>query len=123
MKIERFEDIEDWKLGRQLANLIYGFTANKPFAMDYGLRDQIQRASGSVMHNIAEGFDSGLNPEFVRFLSYAKRSCTEVQSGLYLAVDRNYIAQNQFNSAYQLAEKAKATIGGFIRYLKTHPKP
>lgn len=123
MKIERFEDIEGWKLGRKLANLIYDFTAQKPFASDFGLRDQIQRAAGSVMHNIAEGFDAGSNPEFARFLGYAKRSCTEVQSELYLALDRGYISQEQFNEAAKLAEEAKAATGGFIHYLQNNPKP
>lgn len=56
MKIERFEDIEGWKMGRKLANLVYDFTTTDPFCRDFGLRDQIQRAAGSVMHNIAEGF-------------------------------------------------------------------
>lgn len=123
MRIERFEDIEGWKLGRQLANLIYDFTARPPFSADFGLRDQIQRAAGSVMHNIAEGFDAGSNPEFVRFLGYSKRSCTEVQSELYLAIDRGYISTEQFGKAYQLADEAKAAVGGFAHYLRNNPKP
>jgi len=123
MKIERFEEIEGWKLGRKLANLIYDFTAQDPFCRDFGLRDQIQRAAGSVMHNIAEGFDAGTNPEFARFLGYSKRSCTEVQSELYLALDRGYISQKQFDEAMNLTEEAKAATGGFIHYLKNNPKP
>ena len=123
MKIERFEDIEGWKLGRKLANLIYDFTTRAPFSNDFGLRDQIQRAAGSVMHNIAEGFDAGSNPEFARFLGYSKRSCTEVQSELYLALDRGYISKAQFDAAYQLADEAKATAGGFARYLRKNKKP
>jgi four helix bundle protein len=123
VKIEHFEDIEGWKLGRKLANLIYSFTERTPFAKDFGLRDQIQRAAGSVMHNIAEGFDAGSNPEFARFLGFAKRSCTEVQSELYLASDRGYISEEQFREAYQLANEAKAAVGGFIRYLQSNPKP
>ena len=123
MRIERFEDIEGWKLGRKLANLIYDFTATDPFCRDYGLRDQIQRAAGSVMHNIAEGFDSGTNPEFARFLGYSKRSCTEVQSELYLALDRGYLTQEQFDAADKLAGEAKSATGGFIRYLQNNPKP
>jgi len=123
MKIERFEEIEGWKSGRKLANLIYDFTAQKPFSTDFGLRDQIQRAAGSVMHNIAEGFDAGSNPEFARFLGYSKRSCTEVQSELYLALDRGYISQKQFDEATNLAEEARAATGGFIHYLKSNPKP
>jgi len=123
VKIERFEDVEGWKLGRKLTNLIYDFTAKKPFSTDFGLRDQIQRVAGSVMHNIAEGFDSGSNPEFARFLGYSKRSCTEVQSELYLALDRGFFSEKQFDAAYQLAEETKAATGGFIRYLQNNPKP
>jgi len=123
VKIEHFEDIEGWTLGRRLANLIYDFTSNKPFSTDFGLRNQIQRAAGSVMHNIAEGFDSGSNPEFARFLGYSKRSCTEVQSELYLASDRGYISKEQFSEAYQLAGEAKSAVGGFIHYLQNNSKP
>ena len=123
MKIERFEDIEGWKLGRKLANLIYDFTAIDPFCRDFGLRDQIQRAAGSIMHNIAEGFDSGTNTEFARFLGYSKRSCTEVQSELYLAMDCGYISEKQFDEAMKLAEEAKSATGGFIHYLQNNPKP
>ncbi|MDD3275769.1 MAG: four helix bundle protein [Kiritimatiellales bacterium] len=123
LKIERFEDIEGWQLGRKLANQIYDLTACGLFAADFGLKDQIQRAAGSIMHNIAEGFDSGTNPEFVRFLGYSKRSCTEVQSELYLALDRGYISQTKFEVAYKLAGEAKAVVGGFIHYLRNHPKP
>lgn len=123
MKIERFEDIEGWKLGRKLANLVYDFTENLSFSKDFGLRDQIRRAAGSVMHNVAEGFDAGSNPEFCRFLGYSKRSSTEIQSELYLASDRGYISAEQFNEAYQLAGEAKAAVGGFMRYLQNNSKP
>ncbi len=123
MKIECFEDIEGWKLGRRLANMVYDLTGSGLLSKDYGLRDQIQRAAGSVMHNVAEGFDGGSNAEFARFLGYSKRSCTEVQSQLYLAFDRKYITQDQFDKAYQLAGEAKSATGGFIRYLQSHPKP
>jgi len=123
MKIEQFEDIEGWKLGRKLANLIYDFTAGEFFCRDFGLRDQIQRAAGSVMHSTAEGFDSGTNPEFARFLGYLKRSCTEVQSHLYLALDRKYITSQQFDAAYALTNEIKSVVGGFIRYLHNNPRP
>lgn len=123
MKIERFEDIQGWKLGRELANQVYDFTEQNPFCRDFGLRDQIQRTGGSIMHNIAEGFDSGTNPEFIRFLGYSKRSCTEVQSELYLALDRGYISDDQFQKAYKLAGEAKAAVCGFIRYLQQNSKP
>jgi len=85
MKIERFEDIEAWQLARVLTRKVYGLTKKSGFAKDYGLKRQIQDAAGSSMHNIAEGFDSETNREFIRFFRYAKRSCTEVQSQLYVA--------------------------------------
>jgi hypothetical protein len=71
-KIERFEDLQSWQKARQLANLIYDLTEHPGFCKDYHLRGQIQDAVGSVMHNIAEGFDAGTNPEFIRFLKMAR---------------------------------------------------
>ena len=94
MRIERFEDIEAWQFARELTCKVYGLTKKAKFARDFGLKRQIQDAAGSSMHNIAEGFDSETNPEFVRFLRYSKRSCTEVQSELYPAragLDQQYI--------------------------------
>jgi len=88
MRIDRFEDIEAWQLARELTRKVYDLTKKAKFARDFGLKGQIQDAAGSSMHNIAEGFDSETNPEFVRFLRYAKRSCTEVQSELYVALDQ-----------------------------------
>jgi four helix bundle protein len=117
MKIERFEDIEGWKLARELTRMIYDATRGEKFRRDFGLKDQIQRAAGSVMHNIAEGFDGGSDAEFARFLRYAQRSCTEVKSQLYAALDQDYISDNEFNRIYDQATKTHQRIGGFIRYL------
>ncbi len=78
--IRRFEDLECWQKARRLANAIYDFAEQSNFARDFQLRDQIRGAAGSVMHNIAEGFDAGTNPEFIRFLKLARRSASEVQS-------------------------------------------
>ncbi len=91
MKITRFEDIEAWQLARELSRKVYRLTRKDEFAGDYGLKDQIQRAAGSALHNTAEGFDAETNAEFLRFLRIAKRSCTEVQSQLYVALDEAYI--------------------------------
>jgi four helix bundle protein len=119
MRIDRFEDIESWQMARRLARLVYAVTKVGEFSRDFGLKDQIQRASGSVMHNIAEGFDGGSHAEFARFLAYAQRSCTEVKSELYVAIDQEYITQSQFDEIYDLATQTHAKIGGFIRYLTT----
>jgi len=75
------------------------------------------------MDNIAEGFDAGSNPEFIRFLGYAQRSCSEVQSQLYHALDRSHIVQEEFDKLYEQARLTRAKIGAFIRYLKNHPRP
>ncbi|XZE44559.1 four helix bundle protein [Pirellulaceae bacterium SH467] len=118
MAISNFEEIESWQMARELTKSVYRVSKVGGFATDYGLRDQIRRASGSVMHNIAEGFDSGSNPEFIRFLRYAQRSCTEVQSELYVAMDQAYLNEQQFQELYKLAAQTHAKIGGFIKYLK-----
>jgi four helix bundle protein len=120
MKIERFEDIEAWQLARKLTSKVYDLTKKTRFARDFGLKGQIQDAAGSSMHNISEGFDSETNPEFVRFLRYAKRSCTEVQSELYVALDQKYITNEEFQDVYDHAGSTRATIRGFIKYLQTY---
>jgi len=119
MAIERFEDIEAWKVARELTQQIYSATAQGEFTHDYGLRDQIQRAAVSIMANISEGFDSQSNRAFVQFLGYALRSATEVQSHLYVALDQEYISQDVFDDLYQGAVKAKSIIHGFMRYLRS----
>ena len=120
MKIEQFEDIEAWQLARELARKVYSLTKKPKFTKDYGLKRQIQDAAGSSMHNIAEGFDSETNKEFIRFLRYAKRSCTEVQSELYLALDEEYISPSEFKDVYEQARRTRAAVRGFINYLKKY---
>jgi four helix bundle protein len=125
MSIKRFEDIKAWQMARVLTNDIYELTRLERFLRDFGLRDQITRAAGSVMNNIAEGFDAGSDVEFIRFLRYARRSCTEVQSELHIAVDQNYMDQGQFLNLYEKVGAVRATIQGFINYLeksKSGPK-
>ena len=120
MRIDRFEDIEAWQLARELARKVYRLTKKPRFAKDFGLKRQIQDAAGSSMHNIAEGFDSETNKEFIRFLRYAKRSCTEVQSELYLALDEEYISPSEFKDVYEQARRTRAAVRGFINYLKKY---
>jgi len=117
-KINRFEDLQSWQKARQLANEIYDLTEHSPFAKDFRLRNQIQGAAGSVMHNIVEGFDSGSDPEFIRFLKIARRSASEAQSELYLALDRKYVTQDERQAAHDLASEAKKLINGMIGYLR-----
>lgn len=122
MKIERFEDIEAWKAGRALASTVYDVCCETGLAKDYGLRDQIQRSAVSIMANIAEGFDSLTNAEFIRFLGYAARSATEVQSHLYVALDRKYVTDDAFKMIYGQTVIVKNLVFGFIRYLRSTPK-
>ena len=118
MKIDRFEEIEAWKAARELTREIYALTRQEAFSKDFGLRDQIQRASVSVMANIAEGFDGRSTREFIRFLGYAFRSATEVQSHLYVALDQEYLMKNEFDNLYQQTVETNKLINGFIRYLR-----
>lgn len=115
--IEKFEDIEAWQKARELSREIYRVTNQGAFAKDFGLRDQIRRASVSIMSNIAEGFGRGGNREFIQFLSMAKGSVSEVQAQIYVAVDAGYLTKDQFQQLYSLAQSTGNLIGGFIRYL------
>lgn len=115
--IEKFEDIEAWQKACELTREIYRVTNRGTFAKDFGLRDQIRRASVSIMSNIAEGFGRGGNREFIQFLSMAKGSVSEVQAQLYVAVDAGYLTKDQFQQLYSLSQSTGNLIGGFIRYL------
>jgi four helix bundle protein len=122
MKIERFEDIEAWQLARELTRKVYRMTKKQGFAKDFELKRQIQAAAGSSMHNIAEGFDSETNAEFIRFLRYAKRSCSEVQSEIHVALDEEYISADEFKDIYEQAQRTRAAARGFINYLRKYEK-
>ena len=120
--ITRFEEIEAWQTARELTRLIYSFTVEGKFSRDFGLKDQIQRASVSIMSNISEGYESQTQAQFIRYLSLAKASAGEVRSQLYVARDLNYIAQEQFTQTFAMAEKASRQIARFISYLEMHPQ-
>jgi four helix bundle protein len=116
--IERFEDIEAWKLARELTKLVYEVTSCGSFARDFELRGQIRKASVSVMSNIAEGFERDGNKEFLYFLSIAKGSCGEVRSQMYVALDQSYVTQEQFTIVSKKAVETSRAISGFMRYLQ-----
>src|SRR6266513_1059677 len=117
-RIERFEDIEGWKKGRELRKAICKHSQHGEFARDFSLKDQIRRAAQSVTSNIAEGFERGGNREFIQFLSDAKGSCGEVRDQLYTALDENYMTQQQFNELYDLTLEISRLISGFMKYLQ-----
>jgi four helix bundle protein len=113
--IGRFEDIVAWQKARVLTREIYRVTASGGFVKDFGLRDQIRRASVSVMANIAEGFERAGRAEFHQFLVVAKASCAEVRSHLYVALDVGYIAEDVFRGLSDMTEEVGKIIGGLRR--------
>ena len=117
MSIRRFEDIESWQMGRDLSRQVYDMARESGLSRDFSLKDQMLRSAGSIMDNIAEGFDAGSNREFVRFLQYSKRSCSELQSQLYRALDQGYVSQERFGQLFDLTGNTRDKIGAFLQYL------
>ena len=115
--INRFEDLEIWQLSRILCNEIYKIIENSNLKSNYKLANQIDGSSGSIMDNIAEGFERNGNKEFVQFLSIAKASCGETRSQLYRVFDRKFIDDNKFEDLKNQAEILSKKIGAFINYL------
>ena len=115
MKIERFEDIIAWQKSKELTIQIYKLFSE---IKDFGFRDQIQRASVSIMNNIAEGFERRSNKELTHFLFIAKGSCGEVRSMLLLANELNMIDQLQTSTLYLLAEEISRMLSGLIKALR-----
>lgn len=120
--ITRFEEIEAWKTARELTRMIYAFTEHGQFSKDFGLKNQIQRAAVSVMSNIAEGFESRTQAQFLEYLGRSKASAGEVRCQLYIALDLKYLTQEQFNQAFDLADKSSCQIARFMDFLETHPQ-
>ena len=117
--IQRFEDMEVWQKARKLCNEIYPLTLKGTFERDFKLRDQINGSSGSVMDNIAEGYERDGKLELRQFLSIAKGSCGEVRSQLYRALDRNHITVDEFDSLKAQSEQISKQLKGFISYLNS----
>lgn len=111
-KVERFEDLVAWQKARELTKAIYRVTQQGSFAKDYGLARQIQRASVSIMSNVAEGFDRGGRGEFHQFLSTAKASCAETRSLLYVALDAEYLDQLTFDQLIIRADEVIRIVAG-----------
>ena len=117
-KIERFEDLKVWQLARELCQDIHKLTLKAQFYRDFKLVGQIKSSSGSIMDNIAEGYERDGNKEFIQFLSISKGSSGETRSQLYRAFDNEYISQEEFNLAYEKCIEVSKMLKGFITYLK-----
>ena len=115
--IKRFEDIDAWQKARKLSKEIYDITNIGKFSKDYDFKNQIRRASGSVMDNIAEGFERGGKGEFIQFLGISKGSCGEVRSPLYRAQDQEYLDKEKFDKLYDSSNEIGKMIKGLITYL------
>ena len=118
MVVKLFEDLEVWKESRRLTQRIYQLTKNDNFAKDFALRDQIRRATVSIMSNIAEGFERGGNQEFIQFLYVAKASCGEVRSQLCVALDQSYLAQKDCEELAKSFRRLSIMISNLIDYLR-----
>lgn len=121
--ITRFKEIEAWKLARELTNIVYAFTNQDGFNRDFDLRDRIRRACISIMSNLAEGFESRTDVQFINFLGMARASAGGVRSQLYIALDQKYISKEQFDQSFQMTQTRSRQIANFIKYLETNPRP
>jgi len=118
---KRFEDLEVWQRAKELTSLIYRLSSSGAFARDFGLRDQMRRASVSVMSNIAEGFESQTQVLFIQFLGRAKGSAGELRAQLYIAFEQEYVTSDEFKSAISLAELCSKQLTRLIQYLGSQP--
>ncbi len=123
MRITRFEDIEAWQEARKLVKLVYSVINKSPkFRKDFRLVNQVQDAAVSAMSNISEGFSRKGNKEFIQFLFISKSSAAEVQSHFYVAMDQDYVNQEDFNKVYDQAQIVSKLDSGFIKYLNSQLK-
>lgn len=113
-----FEELDVWKLAREICDEVWILIESTSLKNDYSLKNQMNASSGSIMDNIAEGFERNGNREFVQFLSVAKASCGELRSQLYRCLDRGHLDKEQFNKIYSKTITEGKKIGGFMAYLK-----
>jgi four helix bundle protein len=116
--IQRFEEIEAWQTARDLARQVYSISNAGAFAKDFGLRDQMRRASVSIMSNIAEGFESRTELLFLEFLGRAKGSAGELRAQFYVAHDAGYVSADQLEPLQDECAKCSSQISRLMDYLK-----
>ncbi len=121
MPINDFEDLTIWQDARSFSITIFGLTSIEKFNRDFTLIRQIRASSGSVMDNIAEGFERGGNREFIHFLSIAKGSLGETRSQLIRAHDCGYLSEQDLSTLIEKNKLLSKKIGAFIKYLKKNP--
>lgn len=114
----RFDEIEAWQKACELTKVVYKLSGRGPFAKDFGLRDQIRRASVSIMANIAEGFERDETGEFVQFLAVAKGSAAEVLSHAYVALDQDFISQEDFDRLVASPAEVGRMLAALMTYLR-----
>jgi len=117
--IEKFEDLKVWQKARDINLQLYKLTNNGAFAKDFALKDQVRRASISILSNIAQGFERNGRKEFVQFLSIAKASSGEIRSQLYAALDLEYITKDEFTIIIDKVVEVSKMISGLMNYLQT----
>jgi four helix bundle protein len=115
--IQKFEDLEVWKKARILSNKVYPLTFKEPISGDFRIKDQLRGSIGSIMDNIAEGFERGSKFEFINSLTISKGETGELKSQLYRCIDNKYISQKLFEELYSLADEITKMLTGFINYL------
>ena len=118
---KRSEDLEVWQRAKDLTNLIYKYSTDGSFSRDFGLRDQMRRASVSIMSNIAEGFESQTQAMLIKYLGHAKGSAGELRAQLYIAKDQGYISEESFSEMFSLSEICSKQLARFIQYLENQP--
>ncbi len=113
-----FEELDVWKLAREICDEVWRLIESTSLGHDFSLKNQMNASSGSIMDNIAEGFERNGNREFVQFLSIAKASCGDLRSQLYRCLDRSHITKEQFEIVYSKTIIEGKKIGAFMAYLK-----
>jgi four helix bundle protein len=115
--VQKFEELEVWQLARELSKRIYPLTFQDPIAKDFRFKDQIGGTCGSIMDNIAEGFERGSKLEFIQSLTIAKGEPGELKSQLYRGLDNHYFSKELYEELYSLANRITKMLTTFINYL------